>query len=95
MQGVAYLYHSAKGRALAPPLCRKVSHRQAYACYMPRRDLFDGMCFTLQRSDPYTGGDFDHNTDLARVPATYAESSPSASGVRFIGQGTIPSSDAR
>ena len=61
----------------------------AYACYQERRDFFDGVFFALQESDPYTGGDFDHNTDLARVPNTYAELSPSGAGVRFLGIGTI------
>jgi hypothetical protein len=42
-------------------------------------------------SDLYTGGDFDHDTDAAHVPATDAELSPSGEGQRFIGIGTIPS----
>jgi hypothetical protein len=63
----------------------------AYACYQERRDFFDGVFIALQADDPYTGGDFDHCHADHRLPDTYAELSPSATGIRFIGRGTIPS----
>ncbi len=71
------------------------SFQAAYNCYVERRDFFDGVFACLSEKDPYTGGDFDHSTDLARVPHTYAELSPSGNGIRFIGIGTIPSACKR
>jgi hypothetical protein len=82
-------YTTKKAASTRPSTWRTFD--EAYACYLERRDYFDGVFFTLQKSDPYTGGDFDHDTDAARVPATYAELSPSGNGQRFIGIGTIPS----
>jgi hypothetical protein len=67
------------------------SFAAAYNCYIENRQGFDGIFICLQADDPYAGGDFDHSTDLSRVPDTYAEYSPSGEGIRFIGRGTIPS----
>lgn len=66
------------------------SFQAAYNCYQERRDFFDGVFICVSEKDPYAGGDFDHSTDLARVPQTYAELSPSGAGIRFIGRGAIP-----
>lgn len=87
---VPYTPYTTKNAASTRPSSWR-SFTAAYNCYQERRDFFDGLFICLQESDPYTGGDFDHSTDLSRVPDTYAELSPSGAGVRFIGRGAIPS----
>jgi hypothetical protein len=71
---------------------------EAVACYRERRDFFDGIGYMFAKDDPFVGGDFDHCldatgalSDFARqhLPATYAEISPSGTGIKFIAQGTI------
>ena len=67
------------------------SFQAAHNCYLERRDFFDGIFACLSEKDPYAGGDFDHTDDRSRIPQTYAEDSPSETGYRFIGRGSIPS----
>lgn len=69
------------------------SFRAALACYEDRPDFFDGIGYMFSVDDPYVGGDFDHCLDeagqladfaAAHLPATYAEISPSGTGIKFI-----------
>lgn len=65
----------------------------ALECYQSHRDIYDGIGFVFTENDPYVGGDIDHCvspdgtiSDEARtiLPPTYAELSPSGTGVKFI-----------
>lgn len=67
--------------------------RAARACYEDRPDFFDGIGYVFSVGDPYVGGDIDSCLDpagqlgglaLTHLPVTYAEISPSGSGVKFI-----------
>lgn len=66
---------------------------EALECYQEHRDLFDGIGFVFTEGDPYVGGDIDHCVSpdgtiseeaSAILPPTYAELSPSGTGVKFI-----------
>lgn len=66
---------------------------EAQACYLDRPDFFDGIGYMFSPDDPYVGGDVDHCLSEAgdldglaatHLPATYAEISPSGTGVKFI-----------
>lgn len=69
------------------------SFDEALECYQQHRDIYDGVGFVFTESDPYVGGDIDHcvspdgtisDEALAILPPTYAELSPSGTGVKFI-----------
>jgi putative DNA primase/helicase len=68
---------------------------EALSCYHERPDYFDGIGYVFSKDDPFVGGDIDHCIDVAgeigglaatHLPPTYAEISPSGSGIKFIGQ---------
>lgn len=65
----------------------------ALECYQQHRDIYDGIGFVFTEGDPYVGGDIDHcvspeqfisDEALDILPPTYAELSPSGTGVKFI-----------
>lgn len=73
----------------------------ALAAYQDRTQDFDGIGFVLTRDDPYTGIDLDHcvATDksikqhairIIEQLNSYAEFSPSGTGVRIIVCGKLP-----
>lgn len=60
------------------------SFDQALAFYRSRSGHLAGIGYVFSADDPYVGGDQDHDLSLERIPATYAEISPSGAGVKFI-----------
>lgn len=69
------------------------SFADALRCYQEHRDIYDGIGFVFTESDPFVGGDIDHcvspdgtisDDALDILPPTYAELSPSGTGVKFI-----------
>lgn len=69
------------------------SFADALECYQAHRDIYDGVGFVFTEADPYVGGDIDHCVSpdgtlsgeaLDILPPTYAELSPSGTGVKFI-----------
>lgn len=68
------------------------SFKTAVAAYQERPDYFSGIGYVFADDDPYVGGDMDNCivdsklSDFARehLPMTYAEISPSGSGIKFI-----------
>lgn len=52
--------------------------------YHANRDYFDGIGYVFAEDDPYVGGDVDNDLSLERIPPTYAETSPSGKGTKFI-----------
>lgn len=76
-----------------PGTTRKASHskpstwrsfKAAVNCYLERPDFFDGIGYVFAADDPYVGGDIDHSLNTDRLPPTYAEISPSDTGIKFI-----------
>ena len=69
---------------------------EAVATYHARPDFFSGIGYVFAKDDPYVGGDIDHciiNGVLSddaqqRLPSTYAEISPSGTGIKFIARAT-------
>lgn len=57
---------------------------EALTAYQERPDFFDGIGYVFAKDDPYVGGDVDNDLSLERVPPTYAETSPSGKGTKFI-----------
>jgi DNA-binding Lrp family transcriptional regulator len=79
-------YTTTKAASTRPASWRKF--KETIACYLERRDFFDGVFIAVV--EPFAAGDFDHTRDTSRVPDTYAEYTPSDNGVRFLGRGTLP-----
>src|SRR5215216_5036490 len=78
----------------------------AEAVMRMQRDHLDGIGFVFSADDPYFGADFDHcrNAETGEISAevraivfrfdTYAEISPSATGLKLIGKGTMSGNDS-
>lgn len=64
------------------------SFAEAWATYQARPDFFDGIEYCFSKDDPYVGGDQDHDLSTDRIPPTYAEISPSGTGIKFIARAT-------
>src|SRR6266487_393083 len=64
------------------------SYDAALAFYHSRSTYYDGIGYVFAANDPFVGGDIDHSLDEGRLPPTYAEISPSGTGIKFIARAT-------
>jgi hypothetical protein len=79
----------------------------ALAAYRANRDKLDGLFFVFTCGDPFCGGDLDSCRDrmtgeldpkaVAEVQAwdTFAEVSPTSTGIKLVGKGTMPGGHGR
>lgn len=75
-----------KARSNRPSTWR--GFQAAIAAYEQNPNGLDGIGYMFLASDPYVGGDQDHDLSTDRIPLTYAEISPSGNGIKFIARAT-------